>query len=179
MSIAELPTASMRARRLVQEYPGLHLRELARQLDLDVRAAQYHLNRLEKAGYVTVLRFGRFKRYFPRREKDQGEIVDRQDKRLLGHLRNSISLSLVVHLISFGPTRLADLSDKVEISPSRASFHLRKLEKAGIVVRRKEGRPKYDVEDPDRLKELLRVYRPMPDQVDGLLDLWDAFVGDE
>lgn len=179
MSITELPTASMRARRLIEEYPGLHLREVARRLDLDVRAAQHHLNRLEKSGYVTVLRFGRFMRYFPRKEKHKGEVVDRRDKRLLGHLRNSIALSLVVHLISSGPTRLVDLSDKVEISPSRASFHLRKLEGAGIVVRRNEGRPKYDVEDPERLKELLRAYRPTPDQVDGLLDLWDAFVGGE
>ncbi len=179
MSTGELPTASMRARRLIDEYPGLHLRELARRLNLDIRAAKHHLDRLEKWGYVTVLRFGRFKRYFPRSEKDQGEMVDRRDKRLLGHLRNSIALSLVVHLISSGPTRLADLSDQVEISPSRATFHLRKLEGAGIVVRRKEGGPKYDVEDPGGLKELLRTYRPMPDQVDGLLDLWDAFVGSE
>ena len=179
MSIRELPKASMRARKLIEEYPGLHLRELARRLDLDVRAARHHLNRLEKSGYVTVLRFGRFKRYFPRKEKHQGEMVDARDKMLLGHLRNSIALGLVVHLISSGPTRLSDLSDKVEISPSRASFHLRKLERAGIVVRRKEGGPKYDVEDADRLKALLRAYRPMPDQVDGLLDLWDAFIGGE
>ena len=179
MPIGERPGASERARRLIEEYPGLHLRELARRLDLDVRAAQHHLNRLEKSGYVTVLRFGRFMRYFPRREKDRGEMVDRRDKLLLGHLRNSIALSLVVHLISSGPTRLADLSDKVEISPSRASFHLRKLERAGIVVRRKKGGPKYDVADANRLKKLLRAYQPLPDQVDGLLDLWDAFMGDE
>ena len=179
MPIGELPRASERARRLVEEYPGLHLRELARRLDLDVRAARHHLNRLEKSGYVSVLRFGRFMRYFPRKEKDQAEMVDRKDKVLLGHLRNSIALSLVIHLISSGPTRLADLSAKVKISPSRASFHLRKLERAGIVVRRKDGGPKYDVEDPDKLKELLRAYRPMPDQVDGLLDLWDAFMGGE
>ncbi len=179
MSIAELPPASMQARSLIEEYPGLHLRELARRLDLDVRAAQHHLNRLEKSGYVTVVRFGRFKRYFPRREKDQGEMVDRKDKVLLAHLRNSIALSLVVHLISSGPTRLADLSNAVEISPSRASFHLRKLERAGIIVRRREEGPKYDVEDPDKVKALLRAYQPMPDQVDGLLDLWDAFMGGE
>ncbi|MEE9181035.1 MAG: winged helix-turn-helix transcriptional regulator [candidate division NC10 bacterium] len=177
MSVGELPTASMRARRLIEEYPGLHLRELARRLDLDVRAAQHHLSRLEKSGYVTVLRFGRFMRYFPRRGKHQGEVVDQRDKKLLAHLRNSIALSLVVHLISFGPSRLAELSDKVKVSPSRASFHLRKLEGAGIVVRRKKRGPKYDVEDAERLKALLRTYRPLPDQVDGLLDLWDAFVG--
>ncbi|MFQ5907631.1 MAG: winged helix-turn-helix transcriptional regulator [Thermoplasmata archaeon] len=179
MSTSELPTASMRARKLIEEYPGLHLRELARRLDLDIRAAKHHLDRLDKSGYVTVLRFGRFMRYFPRKGKHQGEMVDRKDKRLLGHLRNSIALSLVVHLTSSGPTRLADLSDQIEVSPSRASFHLRKLEGAGIVVRRKEGGPKYDVDDPEGLRELLRTYRPMPDQVDGLLDLWEAFVGGE
>ena len=72
-----------------------------------------------------------------------------------------------------------DLSNAAEISPSRASFHLRKLERAGVVVRRKGEGPKYAVENPDKVKALLRAYQPMPDQVDGLLDLWDAFMGGE
>ncbi len=32
------------------------------------------------------------------------------------------------------------------------------------------------MKDARELKELLNVYKPMPDQVDGMLDLWDAFV---
>ncbi len=169
----------MRARRLIEEYPGLHLRELARQLDMDVRATQHHLDRLEKGGLVSVLRFGRYKRYFPRREAHTGEMVDRKDKRILGHLRNPIALGLVVHLIVSGPSRLADLSSGVGVVPTTASYHLRRLERAGIVVRRSQGGTKYAVGEPEKLKQLLRVYGPTPNQVDGLLELWETFVGNE
>ncbi len=176
MDAGEFPTASMRARKLIEEYPGLHLRELARRLDLDVRAAKHHLDRLERAGFVTVLYFGRFKRYFPRRDRNVGELVDSDDKRLLGHLRSRIALNLVVHLILSGPSRLVDLSSMLDISPSRATFHLRRLEGAGIVVKKDGSETRYGVKDARELKELLNVYKPMPDQVDGMLDLWDAFV---
>ncbi len=176
---SESPSPRTRARRLIEEYPGLHLRELARQLDMDVRAVQHHLDRLEKKGLVTVLRFGRYKRYFPRREEHRGEVVDRKDKRILAHLRSPLALGLVVHLIVSGPTRLADLSSGVGVGPSTASYHLRRLEGAGIVVRGSQGATKYAVEDPEKLRRLLRVYGPTPNQVDGLLELWEAFVGEE
>lgn len=175
----EATAGSMRVRKLLEEYPGLHMREVGRRLGIDVRAAKYHLDRLERSGYLTVLYFGRHKRYYPRRQKHAGELLDMKDKLLLGHLRNPISLGLVVHLVSFGPSRLVNLCKNVDVSPSKASFHLRKLERAGIVVRRTGAETRYDVEDAGNVRALLRVYRPVPDQVDGLLDLWDSFLGGE
>ncbi len=179
MSGEQLPTASMKVKELIEEYPGLHMRELARRSGIDVRAAKHHLDRLEKSGFVTVRYFGRFKRYFPRKGKHGGEVVDRRDKLSLGYLRNPTSLGLVVCLIANGPSRLVDLSREVGVSSSKASFHLRKLEMVGIVVRRTGSNLTYDLRDAKRVRELLRTYGPMPDQVDGLLDLWDTIVRED
>lgn len=165
--------------RLVEEFPGLHLRELARRADLDVRVATYHLDRLEKAGWVTILHVGKFKRYFPRRGPHAGEVVDRQDKHMLSLLRNPWRLTLVAFLVTSGPSRLKTISEAVGLSPSKASFHLRKLEGAGLVSRGTQGGTRYAVNEAEKVRDLIRKYRPPPDQVDALLDLWEQFVGED
>ncbi|MFQ6013053.1 MAG: ArsR family transcriptional regulator [Thermoplasmata archaeon] len=170
--MAEVCPTAHRVQDLIRSYPGLHLREVARRLDLDVRAANHHLERLAKDGSLTVRYFGKHKRYFPRRGKDKGEIVDRRDKVVLAQLRNPVRLALVVHLMALGPSRLRDVSQRAGITPSRASFHLRKLERGGV-VRQTTGTVRlYRVEKAEQLQNLLRRFPPMPDLVDDFVDLW-------
>lgn len=176
--MGEVSPAAHRVQDLIRSYPGLHLREVARRLELDVRAANHHLDRLAKTGYLTVRYFGKHKRYFPRRGKDEGEIVDRRDKRVLAQVRNPVRLSLVVHLLALGPSRLGDLSRRVGISPSRASFHLRKLEQGGIVGRTEGESRLYSVYEEERIKVLLRAFRPVPDLVEDFLAVWRTLAGD-
>lgn len=165
----------MAIRRLLEAYPGLHLREVARRLEVDVRTAAYHLDRLERAGYLSPLRLGGHKRYFPRRAREAGEVVDRRDKPLLSHLRSPVVLSLVLQLLTLGPRGLTALAEEGDLAPSRARYHLAKLVRAGIVRHAENGAP-YALREPDRIRDLLWEYGPPRDQVEGFLDLWEMFV---
>ena len=74
---------------LLTEYPGLHLRELERRLQMDVRGLQYHLEWLEGRGAVSTLREGGYLRYYPR-EWDRSRVREQfgpGEKRLLAVLR--------------------------------------------------------------------------------------------
>lgn len=176
MEARERGSTQREIRRLLEAYPGLHMREVARRLDIDVRAAKYHLDRLEKLGYVSTLHVSGRKRYFPRRGRDAGEVVDRRDKPLLSRLRHPVSLLLVLQLLEQGPASLTDLASTAEVSPSRAHYHLERLEEAALVGRAEEGR-EYVLHEPDRVRDLLLEYGPLRDQVEGFLDLWESFLG--
>lgn len=175
MLVLERGTTRMEIQRLLEAYPGLHMREVARRLDVDVRTAKYHLDRLEKGGYVSTLHLSGRKRYFPRRGRDQGEMVDRRDKPLLSRLRHPVTLLLALQLLEQGPAALGELSAAAEVSPSRARYHLEKMEKATLVGRDDGGRA-YALQDPERVRDLLLEYGPPRDQVEEFLDLWESFL---
>lgn len=176
-SMPELPAQETRGRllRLLRRYPGLHLREVARRLEVDVGTAKYHLDRLEKHGYLSALQMRRNKHYFPRCDRFDGELVDRKDKPLLAHLRTPMVLLLVLQLLASGPLSAADLASGVDLSPSQVHYYLSKMERVDIVTSQ-DGNSAYALQDPVRVRDLLLAYGPPRDQVEGFVDLWESFL---
>ena len=59
-----------------------------------------------------------------------------------GALSQDTRLRLLRHLVRAGPDGIAagDLADAVGVSPSNVSFHLKEMERAGLVAARREAR---------------------------------------
>jgi len=162
-----------RAYELVAAAPGLHLRELARQLELDVRTVEYHLRQLEKHGLVAPLEEGGFRRFFPRTaDGRRAEVVDARDKPTLGLLRRPVPLYVSLVLLARDVATHGDLARDAGVSPSTLSYHLERMESAGILGRRGLG---YVLREPERVARLLYAHRPTPDLIDRFLDLWEDF----
>lgn len=135
----------------LREVPGAHFSEIQRRLDLATGTLQYHLRYLEKRDLIEAKRDGRYTRYYPSME------VDRRHKPILGLLRQSTPRRLVLDLIEHGPSRLTDMSDRLDLAPSTLSFHLKKLMKEDIVERPERG--VYQVVDREGMLDLLVTYR--------------------
>jgi DNA-binding transcriptional ArsR family regulator len=58
---------------------------------------------------------------------------------------------------------------------STLSFHLRRLEKAGLVENRDDG---YALRDPEAVGRLLSENQPTPDLLDRFSNLWDDLYGE-
>lgn len=160
----------------LEAYPGLHLRELERQLGMDVRALLHHLDFLEKHEAVTNVREGGYVRYYPR-AWEAGyfrERIGAPEKRVLGLLRQRVPLQLVLLLADRGEVATEVLREATGLAASTLSYHLKKLRRLGIVAYRREERQRiHRLEDPDAVVQLLLRYRPLPDVVDAFLDLWE------
>lgn len=155
----------------VAEAPGLHLRDLARRLEMDVRTAMYHLGQLEKHGLVTRIEEAGFSRFFPRTE-GRKEVVDARDKPLLGLLRKRVPLYVALFLLTRDAATHGDLAEGAGVSPSTLSYHLGRMEALGA-VRKDDSR--YVLAEPERIARLLYAHRPTPDLIDRFLDLWEDF----
>jgi ArsR family transcriptional regulator, arsenate/arsenite/antimonite-responsive transcriptional repressor len=59
-----------------------------------------------------------------------------------GALSQETRLRILRHLVVAGPEGIAAgaLADRVEVSPSNVSFHLKELERAGLVAARRDSR---------------------------------------
>jgi len=161
----------------IVKHPGLHFRELSRELKIPKSTLDYHLTFLKKLELIKVKSNGRYNRYYAMNK------VDRRDKELLNVLRQDVPLKLVIHLIVKGPgdiykdektfwkaidnpdnlTNLFSVKELVELekywnwdngifklNKGRTSidFHLNKLLKANIIEKIRVGKEiKYKLKD--------------------------------
>ena len=166
------PVASDLRRRLlelVQEYPGLHLRDLSRRLDTPVRLVEYHAAALLDAGLVRDRRQGAYQRLYPVGESE----VQAGDERALGLLRKGVPLGIALVLVETPEgLRHADLCERLSSSKSNISHHLGDLEQAGIIIRRAGV---IRLRDPERIRRLLKENKPTPDLISRFANAWSLF----
>jgi DNA-binding transcriptional ArsR family regulator len=160
---------------LVQEYPGLHVREAARQLDTSLALVEYHVAILRDAGLLREERDERYVRLFAVAGGGAGPTAGERD--LLQALRARLPLGITLTLLDAdGPMQHKALCDQLDLGKSTLSFHLRKLEAAGVVRKTADGR--FEPRDRARLLRLLLHYQPTPDLREEFADAWLSLYGD-
>ena len=161
---------------LVQSYPGLHLREAARQLETSIALVEYHVAILRESGLLREERGERYVRLYAV-EASKGGPTD-TERAQLQLLRERLPLRIVLQLLDHGaPLQHKTLVEALGLGKSKLSFHLRKLEAAGIVAKTGDGR--FDVRDRTRLLALLLEYQPTPDLREEFADVWLSLYGDK
>lgn len=180
-SAAEEEVLSLHTRRAAYDAvvasPGAHLRELSRILQLDPHHAQYHLDRLERAGFVTIAADGGFTRYYPR--STEGIAHDSHgpaEKRILAAARKPIPLRAMLVLLVKGPSSLHTLAQSMGIAASTLSYHLSRLVHDGVLLRQGEAQAdrRYAVADPALVEALLIRHPPRRSLIGDFVDLWDS-----
>jgi len=171
----EPPLSDLRAEVLafVRRYPGVHGREVDRQMGLPTGLADYHLRALEEQGQMLHLRADGYGRWFPRDEMS----LDPEDVRLVCFLRRPPALRIVLLLMHQGEMTPADLSDLLGLARPSISYHLRALEKADLVAVRPEGRSRwYRLAHPERARRVVGGFHTLPGDLDRFSAIWDDLV---
>ncbi|MBX8631828.1 MAG: ArsR family transcriptional regulator [Thermoplasmata archaeon] len=162
----------------VCNFPGLHLRELSRQLNESVPLIDYHLNFLEKHGIVTAINDGQFKRYYPRDPVGSGiktDTLSAEEKRMVALLRQKIPLQIILFLLKNGSAQHKDMLPMMNVSASTLSHHLNKLVRRGIVTKTESGKERgYRLANETQMARLLLHYQPPPGTiVDSFIEIWE------
>ncbi|WP_457554997.1 winged helix-turn-helix transcriptional regulator [Candidatus Pyrohabitans sp.] len=112
--------------RCLEEKGALHFSGLARVLNLKKSTLSYHLNVLERFGLVRSAKAGRFKVYY----------TDSFNDKYL----NGTAKEILKYLAMVQESTAGDIARAIGLSPSTVSYHLKKLEDAGLVLIDKSGR---------------------------------------
>jgi len=111
----------------VAQNNGVHLRDIARQMNLPVTSLRYHLAFLEKRGLILFRQDGKYTRYFVTQE------VSEQEKKILTCLRRKPTLHILLCFLIAVQCSQKDLSRFLEKHPATISFHLKHMLQAGII----------------------------------------------
>lgn len=159
----------------VRRYPGIHVRGLERNLGISAPLAQYHLRRLEEAGFLESHDQGGYSRYYPT-SKGKSARVTKEDLPLVGVLREEVPLHVALLLLDHGPMTHTELVEQLGIAKSTVSYHLAKLAELGLVEREAKSQ-RVRLAQRDRVYRLLLAYDPTPDLRDAFAKLWEDLYG--
>lgn len=164
----------------VRKFPGIHLRELSRQLGLSVPLVDYHLNFLDKYGMVSGIADEQYRRFYPRDPigaENKTDVLSADEKRVVALLRQRIPLQIVLFLLKNGTAQHKEMVPLMGISPSTLSHHLNKLHRRGILVKTVSGEERgYRLANEGQIARLLLTYEPPPGTlVDSFIEIWDEF----
>ena len=155
---------------LISESPGLHFRELQRRSRLATGQLLYHLNWMVETALLRTTNDGEYLRFYT-----QVEIGD-EERRILELARQKSVRHILLHLLDSGTANPEAIVEKLSLSPSTVTFHLKKLVNEGIVEREAEGRKAFfTVRDPEAVRRILVKYRDsfLDRMVDRFIDMWE------
>lgn len=156
---------------LVQDYPGLHVRELSRRLGTPVRMVEYHAAALLDSGVLEERREGTYQRLFPNRRELP---MSNRERDGLGVLRKPVPLSIALALLE-APKGLShtELCRRTGASKANLSHHLKDLLDCRLI----RHDDVYRLADVEHTRTLLQAHKPVPDLRTRFADLWGGIYG--
>ena len=113
--------------KFISQNSGLHMRDISRKLNVPFTSLKYHLNYLEKKGFIISRDDGKYSRYFISLE------IGEKEKRILNCLRKRTTLHIILWFFIAVQCSQKDISRFLEKHPTTISFHLRKMIQTGII----------------------------------------------
>lgn len=118
----------------VSQHPGVHLRQICRELDLGMGNVQYHLYRLERTGKISSARRGFYRFYY------LSALFGEKQRDVLSMLSLSTPREMLLHLINKPSSSQDELARGLGLSQPTVSWHLKRLVDLGIVEKQQVGR---------------------------------------
>jgi predicted transcriptional regulator len=158
---------------VVSKNPGSSARDVQRLARLGWGETAYHLEQLTEAGVIRRERGGRRDYYF-------APAMTWEDRRLFQALRSPAQRRMLLVLSETPGLTLGELREKLGLSLSTTSFHVRQLLSYSIIeVFRTENLRRYRAVRPQRVAELVKSYQGSFEDrlVDRFVEAWSGLFG--
>jgi DNA-binding transcriptional ArsR family regulator len=119
----------------VKAFPGVNFVQLSREVPFGASTLNYHLRVLERNGYVTSVRDGRYLRFF---DRTTGTYSGNR-KMAVSALRNEKSASIAKHIRDHPGITQSALAAAFAVTPSTISWHVNRLSGQGLVLKQRHG----------------------------------------
>jgi len=120
----------------IKDNPGLHLHELARNINMNYHNLRYHIRHLEKHDMVVLKTNNYYTHVYPK------ENLSKREKEILNIIRQETPRNMLLIFINYLISSQNDLSEMLDKHPTTIEYHLKKLKKVGLIqnVQSKDGK---------------------------------------
>ena len=138
----------------ILKYPGLHLSELSRKMDMPKSTINYHLNHLKKQKQIVRKDDDKYTRYYIANN------VGENEKKILHILRQETPREIIIYLLLNPNSSQIKISKDLNKHPTTISFHLNKLNNVDMIESMITGNEiKYNIKNSEHVLELFTKYR--------------------
>ena len=138
----------------IMKNPGIHLRKLSRKIQIPTTTLNYHLDYLQKRGYLVRKSDANFIRYYV------AQNIGLRDKEMLHIFRQNVTREIIVHLILSKSSTKRKMIAVMKRHPATIDSHLKKLIELKIVERGIIfGKMQYRLTNPEAVCEFLIKHR--------------------
>ena len=113
----------------IEEYPGSHLREIARELDLKPSNAAWHLRKLEQTNLVRSRTIGGKKVFY----LVEGGIEARKEAIAESILKNKNAREIMIYLKDNPGKHLLEISNALDLNHHTVKWHIKKMYLAELI----------------------------------------------
>jgi predicted transcriptional regulator len=113
----------------IEEYPGSHLREIARELDLKPSNAAWHLRKLEQTNFVRSRDIGGKKVYY----LVEGGAEARKEAIAEAILKNKNARIIMQYLVNNPGKHLLEIAHALDLNHHTVKWHIKKMYLAELV----------------------------------------------
>ncbi|MBU0636465.1 winged helix-turn-helix transcriptional regulator [Candidatus Micrarchaeota archaeon] len=156
---------------IIEKSPGLHFREIQRRSGIAVGSLQYHLDYLQKRGFLTLQKEGKFVRYYAMRTR---KIIE--DKGIMALLRQEQPRHILLFLLQRRFATNERIAQAVNLSQSTTSAYLKKMLETSALQRKKRSRKThFFISDKEKIVQLLAKYKKsfLDELVDNFVEVWN------
>jgi DNA-binding transcriptional ArsR family regulator len=139
LNVAENPTPVFNNSTRIEIYdfvkanPGVQFRGICNELGLSIGVAQFHLGVLTKAGLISFLRDGKYKRFF------ESKRFSKKQMRIIALLRHNTASRILRTILERKKVPHAELAQMLSITSQGLTWQMNSLEKEGLIQENKEG----------------------------------------
>jgi predicted transcriptional regulator len=157
-----------RIKLLVSFQPGLHLRELQRQIGLSFSSTRYHVDKLAREGKVDRVEDKGYSRIYP-------PGTDLEDRLLLSLVRRKTDHRILSCFLRESNLTQQRLTEVTGLSKSTISEHLGTLLELHVVRTRASGEQRtFELAEPAKMNALMRRHPVVFEKATSrFIDLWD------
>jgi DNA-binding MarR family transcriptional regulator len=111
----------------IVENPGLHLREIARRLNLTFFNLNYHIRYLEKLGMISTKKDEFYTRVYPK------ESFGFKEKEIMDFIRRKTPRHILMCICAYPAITQNEIAKNLEKHPTTVKYHLKKLIELDII----------------------------------------------
>jgi predicted transcriptional regulator len=158
----------VRIKLLVSQQPGLHLRELQRQIGLSFSSTRYHVDKLVKDREIDLVEDNRYSRIYPAG-------LDHNDRVLLSLVRRQTDQKILSCFLKENSLSQQRLTDLTRLAKSTISEHLATLIELGVLkTQLSERRRTFELTDQAEIDRMLNRYPKLLEKATRrFIDLWE------
>lgn len=162
---------NLQIKEIIEKNPGIQFREIMRTSGLKNGVLSHYLGKLEKNGFIKVMRGPRQTRFYPPKISEEESIV-------IKALRKQTPRDLLLALVKEDGLEFSELVKEVKKSPSTVSLYLAQIVQDGLVeIKLEKLRKRYYIKSRQLIDKLIEDYKPrlLEKPTSGFEDIFNSF----